>query len=258
MVRCGLGIVALAIVLTGCSSTDSGQPAPTSPTVARESTSTTPAPVPRPGADCLRAADEAQQVRFGPHSGLGGYLVGSGDRYVVLAHQSAGDSCQMLPLARGLAAAGYHALAFDFPGTESSSQASGGRILAASVLSAVDLCRARHARSVSLVGASMGGYAVLNAALLADPPVSDVVSLSAPNAWDDPDGKPLDISALETPAQLWAARYDTSFADAARVFGRQLPSAQLIVAAGYGHGVELVPSALKRIVAFLDAHTPGR
>ncbi len=197
-------------------------------------------------------------MRFGPHSKLGGYLVGSGDRYVVLAHQSSGDSCQLLPLARGLASAGFHALAFDFPGIESSSRASGGPILAVAVLSAVRYCRAQHARSISLVGASMGGYAVLNAALLADPPVSAVVSLSAPGTWDDPQGKPLDISGLDTPTELWAALFDTTFADAARVLARQRPSAELIIVAGYGHGVELVPKALPRIVTFLDSHaSPG-
>lgn len=196
-------------------------------------------------------------MRFGTDGRLGGYLLGSGDRYVVLAHQSLGDSCQLLPLAQGLAAAGYVALAFDFPGVDSSARARSNRLLALSVLDAVRHCRASGATSVSLVGASMGGYAVLNAALLAKPPVDAVVSLSAPAIWDDPDGKPLDISTLDTPTQLWAARYDTSFAEAAHLLSRERPSAELVIEPGVAHGVQLVPDALRRVVAFLDAHTPA-
>lgn len=258
--------VAAAVVLAACTASgpasDPGATSPTGrhaggPTTPTPPTSqpTTPVAVPRGGADCLRPGDAARSVRFGPGRRLGGYLIGSGDRYVVLAHQSMGDSCQMLPLARALASAGFHALAFDFHGTESSALANTDGILAGDVLSALGFCRSLDARSVSLVGASMGGYAVLNAALLARPPVSAVVSLSAPAQWDDPRGRTLDLAPLHTPTQLWAARYDTSFADAARTLARSQPDAQLVIEPGYGHGVELVPAGIRRIVAFLDAHT---
>lgn len=267
--RCRVATVAMTVaVLAACSApgpaSDPGTtspigrhaggprtPTPTPPT----SQPTTPVAVPRGGADCLRPGDGARSVRFGPGRSLGGYLIGSGDRYVVLAHQSMGDSCQMLPLARSLASAGFHALAFDFHGTESSAPADTDGILAGDVLSALQFCRSLDARSVSLVGASMGGYAVLNAALLARPPVSAVVSLSAPAQWDDPRGRTLDLAPLHTPTQLWAARYDTSFADAARTLAHSQPDAQLVIEPGYGHGVELVPAGIRRIVAFLDAHT---
>lgn len=266
-VRVAIAAAAASTVLAACGSGDSGEPAavrhstptqhahpsPTAPTSPTAS-ATTP---PEPGADCLRPADSARAVHFGTEGRLGGYLMGSGDRYVVLAHQSLGDSCQLLPLARGLASAGYAALAFDFPGTDSSAKARSNRLLALSVLDAVRYCRAHSATSVSLVGASMGGYAVLNAALLAKPPVDAVVSLSAPDVWDDPDGKPLDISALRTPTQLWAARYDTSFAEAAHQLSREQPAAELIIEPGVSHGVQLVPDALRRVVAFLDTHAPA-
>lgn len=210
----------------------------------------------QPGSSCLEPSDHARLVRFGPRHGLGGYAVGSGERYVVLAHQSDGDSCQMLPLARLLVAAGYQAFAFDSTGIESSRGAGlEGRRVADDVLAAVAWCRARGAASVALVGASKGGYGVLQAALLARRPVDAVVSLSAPSVWDDPSGRPLNITDMTSPTQLWASRFDTTFFEAAKGFAKDDPDAELHVASGISHGVQLVPSAFGRIRAFLDAHT---
>lgn len=199
--------------------------------------------------DCLTPRDAAQLVHFGPGHARTGYVLGTGVRYVVLAHQSSGDACQMLPLARGLAAAGYRPLAFDF--TAETTVTDG-------VLEAVRYCRSRHAASLALVGASMGGYAVLSAALLATPPVEAVVSLSAPAVWDDPEGDPVDIASLDVPVQLWAARYDSSLATDAKRLAHAQPASQLFIEPGSGHGVQLVPQALPRIVTFLNAHTARR
>ncbi|MEJ7628230.1 MAG: alpha/beta fold hydrolase [Nocardioidaceae bacterium] len=261
-------MVVVGLTATGCAGGSSdnesapGTPSgsPTGTTATRTTgVPTTDAPTdttpPRPGAPCLQPSDHARLVRFGPRQGLGGYAVGTGARYVVLAHQSDGDSCQMLPLALRLAAAGYHAFAFDGAGVESSTAVVGdGRRVADDVLSAVAWCRARGAESVALVGASKGGYGVLSAALLARRPVDAVVSLSAPSVWDDPQGKPLDIAAMASPTQLWASRYDTTFFEAAKGFARDDPAAELHIAPGIAHGVQLVSPAFGRIRGFLDAH----
>lgn len=194
-------------------------------------------------------------VYFGPRAGLGGYLLGSGHRYVVLAHQLDGDSCQMLPLARRLAAAGFRAFAFDDAGVGSSRPGPlDGYQLSDDVLAAVAWARTHDATSVSLVGASMGGYGVLDAALRARPAVDAVVSLSGPSAWDDPRGRLLDISGLVVPTQLWASRQDPGFGEAARRFARQDGAAELHLEPGAAHGVDLVPAAFSRISGFLDAH----
>lgn len=212
-------------------------------------------PVPRAGAGCLRPSDHARVVRFGPSHRLGGYLVGRGRHYVVLAYQSDGDTCQMLPIARLLAGAGYRALAFDFSGRGSSALASSNRLLVDDLSAAVAFARRAGASSVSLLGTSMGAYGALDAGLRVHPPVAAVVSVSAPAAWDDPSGVPLDIRDLTVPTQLWAARYDFSFSDAARRFARLDPEATLSIEPGDAHGVALVPSVFARIRAFLDRHT---
>jgi pimeloyl-ACP methyl ester carboxylesterase len=259
-----IAVVAPLALLVGCGGSGSADDAAASrpPSAAGHSRSTEPTSpstgvgLPRPGEDCLRPSDHARVIHFGPRGVLGGYVVGPGHRYVVLAHQSDGDACQMLPLARLLARAGYRALAFDASGRESSGAASyEHRRLSDDVLAAVRFGRAQGATSVSLIGTSMGGYGVLDAALRAHPPVSAVVSLSAPAVWDDPDGLALDISDLQVPTQLWASKLDSGFFETARTLARQDPSAQLFLRPGFDHGVALVPAAFPRIKAFLDAHT---
>jgi len=194
-------------------------------------------------------------VHFGPGRGLGGYVLGTGHRYVVLAHQLGGDSCQMLPLARRLATAGFRPLAFDSAGVGSSAPgALDGHQVADDALAALTWARAHGVGSVALVGASKGGYGVLDAGTRAQPPVDAVVSLSAPSAWDDPTGKPLDISEMTSPTQLWAARQDPAAFEAVRGFGRQDNAAEVHVEPGAAHGVELVPAAFALIKAFLNAH----
>lgn len=255
-----LAATLMAVTLAGCGTTSStGDGRPSQPLVSSSTTPSTSAPttaqVPAPGARCLRPTDHADVVRFGPDATLGGFLLGHGGRFVVLVHQSDGDACQMLPLARLLAAAGFRPLAFDVAGSESSGNASTDHhLLADDVLAAVKLCRSRRPSSMQLVGASMGGYGVLAAALVARPRVDAVVSLSAPNAWDDPQGALLDISHLATPVQLWDSALDTGFVEAARLFAREDPAAQLHIVPGSAHGVELLPKAFPAIRAFLDAH----
>ncbi len=162
----------------------------------------------------------------------------------------------MLPLARRFAAAGYRAMAIDFSGIESSAKASYiNRRLSDDLLAAVAFCRNHGAASVSLVGASMGGYGVLAAAMLARPPVSAVISLSAPDAWDDPQGRTLDISGMRSPVQLWASRLDSGFAKAATTFAQQDRAAEVFIVPGGFHGVALEPVAFARMKTFLDAQT---
>lgn len=261
-----LVVVVATMSLVGCgadgpgrqsvSSSRDEQPSPSTP--GSEPVRTTSARL-EAGSYCLRPADEARTVRFGPHRSLGGYMLGSGGRYVVLAHQLGGDSCQLLDLARRLAAAGYRPLAFDFPGVGSSVNASTNGVLALAVLSAARFClQEGKAQSVSLIGASMGGYAVLDAALRGHLPLAAVVSLSAPGLWDDPQGHPLDIASLDIPVQLWDSRWDTGFVDSARSFAKQDAAAELHIEPGSGHGVQLVAAAFARIRAFLDSATGSR
>ena len=123
-------------------------------------------------------------VRFRAADGvrLNGHRFGQGTTAVVLAHQSRGSLCQWAPYARRLASKGYVAFAFDFRSRGKSQTVGIRRVrrIAGDVTAAAKYVRSRGATKVFLVGASMGGSAVLVAGAHTRPPVTGVVSLSGP------------------------------------------------------------------------------
>jgi dienelactone hydrolase len=107
---------------------------------------------------------------------------GSGPTAVILAHQGGANLCGWLPYAKTLVAAGHRVLAFDFRGwghSEGPTKRSldFGRDFAAAVARA----RAGGARHVFLMGASMGGAAVVQNTAALD--VSGRISLSGTRLW---------------------------------------------------------------------------
>jgi pimeloyl-ACP methyl ester carboxylesterase len=127
-----------------------------------------------PGPDLhFRAADGTRLV---------GHRFGHGSKAVVLAHQYGGDVCEWAPYARRLASLGYTAIAFDFRGFGLSQHRTGDALIrySADVSAAVKIARRLGARHVIIVGASIGGNAVIVAAANTRPLVDGVVSLSGP------------------------------------------------------------------------------
>jgi dienelactone hydrolase len=127
-----------------------------------------------PGPDLhFRAADGTRLV---------GHRFGRGTTAVVLAHQLDGNVCQWTPYAKRLASLGYAAIAFDFRGFGLSQHRTYPASLRYSgdISAAVQLARRLGAKHVVLVGASIGGNAVIVAAANTRPPVDGVVSLSGP------------------------------------------------------------------------------
>ena len=217
MRRTALLLFILALLATGCR----GQ------TARRAAPPTTEAPLP----SCLTASERPKLVSFpSPDGQTTGYLAGGGNVGVVLAHQSDGDLCQWKPFADVLAKKGYRALAFDF-----------GSYLVDEVVAAVQQLRRQGVQQVFLIGASMGGAAVLEAATKADPPVTGVISLSAPQSYGDADAGQA-APKLAVPVLYVAARDDSSFADDARVlYGvTQVRDRRLVIVDGNSHGVALV------------------
>src|SRR5437879_8952981 len=127
-----------------------------------------------PGPDLrFRAADGTRLV---------GHRFGHGTTTIVLAHQYGGDVCQWAPYAKRLASLGYTAIAFDFRGFGLSQHRTGAALLrySADVTAAVKVARRAGAKHVIVVGASIGGTAVIVAAADTRPRVDAVVSLAAP------------------------------------------------------------------------------
>jgi pimeloyl-ACP methyl ester carboxylesterase len=188
LVVASLGVLLLA---TGCGG-DKKSSAPKSPP-------------PTPVAACV---DDAQQRAGGFTRAHGrgrpvsGVIFGSGTTGVVLANQSDGDLCQWQPYALELAGQGYRTAVFNYTGQDSPPD----------VLAAIDALRAKGAQKVFLIGASMGGTAVLDAASQTQPPVAGVVDLSGPESYAGANALTA-VQKLTVPVLFIAGQYDAGFID---------------------------------------------
>jgi alpha-beta hydrolase superfamily lysophospholipase len=100
--------------------------------------------------------------------------------------------CQWIRYAKRLSSKGYRAFVFDFRNHGLSQQVGyprSGR-LAGDVAAAAKYVRAHGATKVFLVGASMGGTAVVVGGANIRPPVAGVVSLSGPASYGGADAGP--------------------------------------------------------------------
>jgi pimeloyl-ACP methyl ester carboxylesterase len=203
-------------------------------------------------------------VRFRAADGtrLLGHRFGRGTTAVVLAHQSQGSLCEWLSYGRRLAAKGYLAFAFDFRSHGRSQLVfppRSGR-LGGDVAAAVRYLRARGARKVFLVGASMGGVAVVVGGASIRPPVAGVVSLSAPTTFGSVDAGAA-APGLRVPTLFLAAADDAGgrFATDARALHAATAASEksLEILPGSSHGVSLMLSAGRArqlVETFLASH----
>jgi pimeloyl-ACP methyl ester carboxylesterase len=207
--------------------------------------------VPKSAEIHFKAADQTR---------LAGFRLGRGTTAVVLAHQSRGDACQWVGYARRLAGLGYLVIAFDFRGY-GDSQTRGGRAagrIAADVSAAAKAARARGARKVFAVGASMGGTAVLGAGVNTRPLLNGVVNLSGPAAFVWIDAMKL-VPRLAVPVLYVVGRDDVDFAiDAQRLYDATGSTDKALrVLPDGAHGVDLVRSnaqARMLVESFLRSH----
>lgn len=107
---------------------------------------------------------------------------GGGSTAIVLAHQGRSDLCDTLPYAATLVPAGFRVLAFDFRGWGRSQSPSRHRLsLGRDLAAVVGRARAEGVQHVFLVGASMGGAAVVqNTSALR---VDGRISISGTRLW---------------------------------------------------------------------------
>jgi pimeloyl-ACP methyl ester carboxylesterase len=196
-----------------------------------------------PAASCAGPGDVT--FRASDRTRLVGHRFGRGKTAVVLAHQARANFCQWVSYGRRLAARGYTAFVFDFRNNGRSQQvgyARAGR-LAGDVAAAVKYVRVRGATKVFLVGASMGGTAVLAAAANVKPAVAGVVSLSGPRSFGGVDAEAA-VPRLRVPVLYIVAEEDAGggfAADARALYDRTASSDKALeVLPGFSHGVSLV------------------
>ena len=170
-------LIVVALLVAACSGT-SGSNGDTSAQV----TTTTAVALEQPSVRCGAPETKATLIRFQAADGtsLNGVMVGRGTAGVVLAHQYPNDLCGAWPFADYLAKRGLRAFAIDLRCFGRSACPEGdarGRVVDDPAAAVAEL-RRRGVTRVGLVGASMGGAAVLIAGTRVQPPVAAVVSLS--------------------------------------------------------------------------------
>jgi pimeloyl-ACP methyl ester carboxylesterase len=199
----------------------------------------------------IRAADNCTpragdvSFRAGDGTRLVGHRYGHGTTGVVLAHQSDGTLCQWVPYAKRLAGLGYLVVVFDFRGSGDSQYRSypANRRWGGDVAAAVKVARSAGATKVGLVGASLGGSAVISAAANVRPRVAGVVSVSGSADLADALAA---AKRLRVPSLFLAAKGDRDFApDVARFTAATTAPKQGVVLPGYQHGVQLVAASAR-------------
>jgi len=171
--------LAAAVTLAGCGgsaqhpATAKPSPAPTATPIA------TRPPVGAADWGCLSARERREMfILHGPgHDRLAALSIGTGRVAVVLAHQSSGSLCQWWPYARTLADR-FRVVAFDFDGAGASPYGDGN--YPGEVAAAAGWARDHDSRKIVLMGASMGGTAVVVAAAHLGGSVAGVIDLSGP------------------------------------------------------------------------------
>jgi pimeloyl-ACP methyl ester carboxylesterase len=255
--------LAAAVALAGCS-TSTGRPgagvflaasaaapsaAATSPGTGPATPAATPAASPSPigAADrpCLSTRERRKMfVLNGPgHDRLAAVSVGTGNVAVILAHQVSGSLCEWWPYARSLAAR-FRVVAFDFDGFGASPTGDGD--YPGEVAAAANWARDHGSRRIFLMGASMGGTAVMVAAARLGDRATGVIDLSGPATFGDVNA----LSAarhVHVPVLFGYARLDTSFAtDVRRVRAATAARDKPVVSVGgLVHGVDLVVAYAK-------------
>ena len=212
---------------------------------------------------CLAGAATAQRTVSFPTSDGGvvfADLYGSGERVVVLVHGGQFNKESWAPQAKELVAAGFEVLAIDLrgygpshgPGDKSPMDAP----LYLDVLAAVRYLHAQGAKSVSVVGGSMGGWAAGDASIEGKPGEIDrVVMLGA--APSEPAEK------LKSPSLFIVARDDSEGGGERRLPGiqKQYDAApqpkKLIVLEGSAHAQWLFKTdqgerVMREILKFLN------
>jgi len=131
---------------------------------------------------CLETGETPVQLTASDGASVYGVESGTGTTGVVLGHMYLSDHCEWTDFTHRLVAAGFRVLAIDFRGYGDSRGGAASR-LDRDIAAAVARLRKDGATRVELVGASMGGAAVLVAASWIRQAVDGVVSLSGPAAY---------------------------------------------------------------------------
>lgn len=201
-------------------------------------------------------------VLDGPgHDRLAAVSIGTGRVAVILAHQSAGSLCQWWPYARSLAAH-FRVVAFDFDGLGASAPGDGN--YPGEVAAAAKWARLHGSRRIVLMGASMGGTAVMVAADRLGDSITGVIDLSGDASYADMNALAA-ARHVHVPVLFGYGTLDVAFAsDVRHVRAATAAHDRPVVAVtSADHGVDLVDPVLgsaavrQAVLRFIRASTNG-
>ncbi len=183
-------------------------------------------------------------------AGVDAAVTGSGPA-IVFGNESGNSACAWIPLAERLAAAGHRVAVFDYDATGASAE----RDCVAQMLS---VARAlRGSGRFALVGASLGGRVVIEAAARRPPGLAALVSLSGERFVQNYRDIIASARRVRAPA-LYAGAREDGFTDGARQ-QNQLHAAmrgrpnELVQIGGVDHGTALLqhPAIATRVTGFI-------
>lgn len=204
---------------------------------------------------CIQQGETPVHLKASDGAVLYGVEVGKGTTGVVLGHQVVSDHCELMAFARKLAEYGYRALAIDFRDYgKSSSKGGTWWRLDRDVAAAVARLRADGATRIKLLGASMGGTAMLVAASRIRPPVDGVISLSGPDYYRGLNALRA-VKQSRVPVRFLVSRQDRRFASDASLLMRSAAAKDKAILrlteAGHGSSLLDIPAAEKFVLSFL-------
>ena len=262
-------LLLIVMAAAGCGGTQAANEHSKAPSAPQPPSATA---LPQPSRRCGTPNDPAVTLRFPAADGvrLDGAIVGSGPVAAVLLHEYPGPLCGWWPYAAYLAHHGVRALLFDFRCFGLSACPTGGRANPVSdVAGAMRLLRSRGARSIALVGASLGGVVAVIAGARLHP--AAVVDLSGERdltgllggARLDAYGAARNLRAPGLFAVAHGDR-DASVGDMRAVYrrARSAPKRLIVEPAAAGHGWDMLlgrdftwsPLA-HEVLAFITAHS---
>jgi dienelactone hydrolase len=240
----------VAVLVVGCGSAHERSPTTTNAAPSAQ------AKLPEPVRDCPGAGGGWRTVTFHAHgSSIDGAVLGEGDVGVVFANDSCNSACGWTSFARQLAGQGMRVLLFEY---DDESQAPGEALAAGRAL------RDTGAKRLAIVGASIGGRAVVQATSRNHTEFAAAVSLSAERTVGANLREILPLARhVRTPSLYVGSRDDgyTFFGRDTRQLHAATPAKvnRMLLVGGGDHGVDLLsddngPRVRATILAFLEAN----
>ena len=208
-------------------------------------------------ADDIGESGATETVRFRTEDSedLWGSIFGDGEIAVILSHMRGRNQTSWFPFARLASTSGYKVMTFDFRGYGKSTGTRDTR-MDRDLEAAVAYVRAKGAKQVILIGASMGGTAAIEIAAEID--VQGVAALSPPTSFGRINALGA-VSSMLIPLLLIVAENDPPFTSSAREIETAAAATQFLELPGQEHGTNLHSAHIDQVsgilLTFIDRWT---